>query len=263
METIKTINDLPSWFSLDNYKNLDSSEESLFSLIAEREVRSHILEGGASFTMLEACMTSIRKSVMARDGSISIPGNNVSWKNDYPRPSIKETPTCNEYLPNGKTVQPFSIIDIYQMGLEADVFLNNMSADEDCGKSYDSIARLPAGGTTLSLSINLHLPDYQIIEELKKLLPQYRKLLKSPNPQKQYKQSDLSKILSYNILPLADLILWAKAENKTITLSVLAVSLFPDGSRGEEDIRKTIIPFMEKVISHQYIYEWESSFLNK
>lgn len=263
METIKTTNDLPSWFSLDNYKYLNYSEEALFSLIAEREMKFHLLEGGDSFSLAEACLTDIRKSGMERDGFISIPTDYELWKNAYPEPNTNENKNHNEYLPEGKAVQPFSIIDICQMGLEASVFLDNVPDDEDCGKSYDSMARLATGGDTLSLSINLHLPDYQIIEELKKLLPQYRNLLESPKPKKKYKQADLAKILPYNILPLADLTLWAKAENKNIHLSVLAVSLFPDGSRGEEDIRKTIIPFMEKVISHQYVYEWESSFSSK
>ncbi|CCK74513.1 conserved hypothetical protein [Oleispira antarctica RB-8] len=263
MSTIKTIKDLPSWFSLDNYRNLDSSEEALLSLIAEREVRFHILGGGASFTHNETFMTHIRKLGMERDSSISTPANYVSWNNGFPQLNPEENPTCREYLPEGEAVQAFSLVDIHQMGLEAEVFLDNLPLDEDCVKSYDSLARHTVGKNKLSLSINLHLPDYQIIEELKKLLPQYREYLESPGPRKQYKRADLSKILSYKILPLADLTLWAKAEGKHIPLSVLAVSLFPDGSRGEEDIRKTVIPFMEKVMSHQYIYEWKSSFLGK
>ena len=228
MSKIKSIGELPSWFDLDNYFSRGFSEQHLFEQIRDKSV----------------CFLEQELGIW-----LSVPDN-------YPVVAIE-----GAYPITNTAIHPINLINAQCMGAAATEFINESSTDEIGGTAYDLL--FSDIGYEANISLNLNAPDYQILQELKQLLPEYRKKLKARMPRKLFKQTDLRKILEYKIIPLSDLILWARAEAKSISLNVIADALFSDGSRSEEDIRKTVIPFMEKVISEQYVKEWESTFLGK
>ena len=228
MNKIKSIGELPNWFDLDNYFNREFSEHYLFEQVRDKSV----------------CFLEQELGIW-----LSIPDN-------YPVVAIEgSTPITNT------AIHPINLINAQCMGEAATELINESSTEEIGGTAYDLL--FSDTGYEANISINLNAPDYQILQELKQLLPGYRKELKARTPRKLFKQTDLRKILEYKIIPLSDLILWSKAEKKSISLNILADALFPDGSKDEEDIRKTVIPFMEKVISEQYVKEWESRLIDK
>lgn len=237
MEIIKTIHELPNWFNLDNYQALTFSEKDLFHQIEYRNVMFRLIEAEIFVSTPETYLGLLSPREESSSFCFKI-------KQDNP-----------DQLQSSLSISPLSLIEMQWNGEAANKHINSSSTTISAPyKSYD--LAFSDETNLLNLSISLNFPDHQIIEELKKLLPTYRNQLNAKKPGSLYKKSDYSKIISYNILPLTDLIIWAKAEGKHIPLSVLAVCLFPDGSKGEEDIRKTIIPFMERVTRQIYVYEW-------
>lgn len=82
-------------------------------------------------------------------------------------------------------------------------------------------------------------------------LRKYTKINSSTKPN--LRQDDFLKLLNYRVFEVFDLLYWAALNEKKIKYSLLATVVFPDGSRGENDIKQTIIPFLRKVFSFDYL----------
>ncbi len=104
----------------------------------------------------------------------------------------------------------------------------------------------------LCLVVDLNLPDEILIDDLKNLLPMWRKELNVKEVPIEINNSwniVRRKILEYKIIPYMDLISWSLEQELIIAQGVLAVSLFPDGEKDVFAIVQTVRPFIEKLVS--------------
>jgi hypothetical protein len=108
-------------------------------------------------------------------------------------------------------------------------------------------------GAAIYIDLEKHT-DKELISDFTKLLPKWRSELKIKEPTNisYSKPSDIGKVVSYEIIPLMDLKIWCEITNSKITHSVYAGTLFPDLNRGENDLKQTILPFLDKLMSDNY-----------
>ncbi len=92
--------------------------------------------------------------------------------------------------------------------------------------------------------------DNEILAELKELLPMWRLRLGISEPEVFHRRKgDLEKVKIYNLLPMFDLILWAKLSDKTVSDRILQDVVDPFGEKEPTFITKTIRPLFNKVFS--------------
>ena len=61
--------------------------------------------------------------------------------------------------------------------------------------------------------------------------------MKIPEPSKRFiKSSEISKIRSYRIIPILDLMIWEAQTDNSVPKSVIAALVFPIGEMGSEDL---------------------------
>lgn len=106
------------------------------------------------------------------------------------------------------------------------------------------------GGMVLA-SVDLSTPDEFLLDDFKSLIIKWRNELNVTSPDILNGKWEFIKkrILDYKIIPLIDLMSWAKSNDYAITYEVYAVSLFPDGEKGSLAIPQTVLPFVEKILS--------------
>ncbi|WP_454666157.1 DUF6387 family protein [Acinetobacter calcoaceticus] len=99
------------------------------------------------------------------------------------------------------------------------------------------------------ICINPYSNDEQLVEDLLVYINKLRTKL-NINAQDFLKIGfqDLQKWASYQLLPLIDLQIWAKANNIRITNTVLCVSVFPTGLYGESNLIKSIQPIINDIL---------------
>lgn len=94
----------------------------------------------------------------------------------------------------------------------------------------------------------------EIIAGMELLLLEMRKQLSTAEPDKnRVWVSDRKKILAYRVLQTLDLRLWQKYEGVRIKKSVLMVALYPNGERGEVEFDATVNPFIKKITSENIV----------
>ncbi|BCZ13381.1 hypothetical protein I8P62_02220 [Acinetobacter baumannii] len=93
--------------------------------------------------------------------------------------------------------------------------------------------------------INPYSNDEQLVEDLLSYVERLRIKL-NINSQDFLKVGfqDLQRWASYQLLPIIDLQIWAKAHNIRITNTVICVSVFPTGLYGESNLSKSIQPII-------------------
>ena len=111
----------------------------------------------------------------------------------------------------------------------------------------------PGDATLAYLVIDLKLPLSDIVTEVKKFIPDYRKLL-GVNPNSMVpSDSTIGKLTNYKILAFLDLYIWELENKKRIKKSRSAGALFPDHMYGEIDLDQIIKPFAMKVLDISFL----------
>ncbi|GHA07659.1 DUF6387 family protein [Oceanisphaera arctica] len=104
----------------------------------------------------------------------------------------------------------------------------------------------------LPVSLNLEdATDEQIVDELRNLLPLWRKQTNTPEPKPERERagfSILTRLVEYQAISMMDLMLWEQAEDVRITNELMARVLFPDHSRGGQHIAQTNRPFVAEMM---------------
>lgn len=95
--------------------------------------------------------------------------------------------------------------------------------------------------------------DEEVLNSLKVMLPVWRKeyQIKESKLEK-FGLAKIFKLVDYRILPMMDLLLWAKFKKISLTNTVLSRVLYPkliDEIRGEEQLKETDRPLAEKALS--------------
>jgi len=108
--------------------------------------------------------------------------------------------------------------------------------------------------------------DEEVLNSLKVMLPVWRNeyQIKESKIEK-FGLAKVIKLIDYRILPMIDLLLWAKLKKIVLTNTVLSRVLYPkltDEIRGEEQLKETDRPLAEKALSGETCKSIEN-FINK
>lgn len=105
-------------------------------------------------------------------------------------------------------------------------------------KPIDNIRSSPE--FNINISVDMRLPDKELIEQFKQLLKGLRDPLQQLGITIDNRlRSDFDGWAKFGILPYLDLIAWAEMEGLKIPNRVMADAIFPVGEGGEEVVRKT------------------------
>ena len=108
--------------------------------------------------------------------------------------------------------------------------------------------------------------DDEIIGSLRALLPVWRKEYGiKGRKQEAFGLGKILKLADYRILPMMDLLMWAKLKDVTLSNTLLSRVLYPkltDEVRGDEQLKDTDRPIAEKALSGETCKNIES-FINK
>jgi hypothetical protein len=105
-----------------------------------------------------------------------------------------------------------------------------------------------------AVRINWKLPDTILMEHFKQFIQLHRPKTTMTDDGKSflkncYRKPDFNEWYRLGILPCFDLKLWALEENVIIPNRVIADAIYPHGESGEETVRKTTMPLVDKLMS--------------
>lgn len=268
MEKIKSVEQLPTWFNINSYLNKEYTDHEIFEQLERRTI---ILDEAEEPSVLAA-----EAHLYWQDIIISGHANEISTEkiNEYLNISPENEEKTQkrlleaqkfscDALPGGTFISPICLLSAHMMGyfandkLGIEVIDGTSYIPKNNGglRSYD-LAR--GSQEEVSICLNLNASDAEILDELKTLLPIYRKLMGIKATSPAYRASDIKKITKYRVLPMLDLKIWATLSNKEIALSVLSKAIYFEDEKGEDNIKKTIYPFMEKVLKPEFMNGWAS-----
>ncbi|WP_156294052.1 DUF6387 family protein [Serratia oryzae] len=237
--------DLPKWFNLENYKKFSDLDDDMFitQIIVRRNDE----------------VTDVYKSDRYFEDKLS--------SGIYPL----NYPECkHEFISDAKRLSSsriFSPISLLSLGDINDGVENiNESNDKNIYDSVDLISPYPFFYGDIHCAIRLDAQDDLIINDLKKLLPEWRRQLGIELESEKIKNSwDIvrGKIISYQAMALRDLLMWQKASGNQITNGVLTVALYPEGDFDATNIVQTIKPFVENLFTDSSIEKFDAEISSK
>jgi hypothetical protein len=267
MTKVQSTKDLPKWFKLDNYEILKNLEPD--DLKVQLSHRTYLLES-EHWEYDEVCQW---EQIQSED--ILLVHHDDPWENEQNRTSgfnehINISVLREKYaLAYTLSINGFDSLSAFNHG--QDLMQNNLIFPSEDNMTdlvkhevllgdVDLISNklIPESNKEPScVSIRINLADFmdkEIKNDLNVLLPKWREQLNIPEPDDVFlsKPSDHNKILSYKIIPLIDLMIWAKQNKTQIAHSIYTVALYPYGEKGETEFKQTIIPFFKKIISEKY-----------
>lgn len=114
-------------------------------------------------------------------------------------------------------------------------------------------------GHPLYLWLNIEfLTDDEVIEHIKRMLPQWRKDYGVGEPaigSFRFGLSTVKKVINLRVIPMLDLLLWAKRNDAKISYEQFSRLLYPNDSeviRGGSQIKDTDKPFADKVLTREF-----------
>lgn len=236
MKRIKSKKDIP-WFDINNYDYIKDIDD--IALLEEVIMRTCIYEQAAKERVSESYDSFMWSEVLKGQ-----PNMEQSWQDEG---AIKKAPEHLEkkerklkLLSSNEAVFPMPC-----MMLEH--YFSRLKEKEDQQKllvedNEQEIIKLSysdfMGDSSIICNIGLdNYTDDEILMALKHHLPLWRKDLNIPESNKRFiKPAEIKKIREYRIIPFLDLMIWERDMSATITKSVIAASVFPDGEIGEVDL---------------------------
>lgn len=246
--------ELQSWFNIENYQDVEKL--SLREFYKEFQVRRNIFEGMDFF---EGDDTTFE---MILDG----------------KPLISQTMNMGELSNHNNShihQVNFGQIESLKRTLEyfaPDSFVKGTGElkKEIKSQSITSIMKdviRKDSDNRLFISFDIkNSSDEEIINALKVMIPVWRDdyQIKESKIEK-FGLAKIIKLIDYRILPMMDLLLWAKFKKIALTNTVLSRILYPrltDEIRGEEQLKETDRPLAEKALSGETCQSIEN-FINK
>lgn len=272
---IKSTKELPSWFSISKYSQLKKLDEE--QVINQLRGRILILQD-PNFSNLD--IRNGRSGDLLQDhlnwNDIKESGLINYNSSDIPTLPSSRKPLKYDRLPDGKSIEHITTLGaithgkisklIYERYLgdnffdfslrSFDIEKKNIELKIDENNLLETNEIL---SPKVNLAIHLNYPDNLILEELSSLLSIYREKLNIQEPTSTFNKLKVSKIINYRLLPYIDLKLWEKSYNVSITYSVFAAALFPDGYRGQDFIRTSLQDLFTAVSAENFFSEWEQT----
>lgn len=251
MKRIKTALDVP-WFKIKNYEYI--SELNDYDLLEEFSRRRELYNNREIDFTENELFNCYWEGILIGDPNTHTLLKNKSLleKTEFDKdleitpPKDAESDQSNKYLFEDMlsfddSVYPLGILQllkykmilkeegIYKRGDEFDYFKS--------GALQGSISKL-LNEDIVSCQIGLSsFTDEEILSSLKTHLPKWREKMKIPEPSKRFiKSSEISKIRSYRIIPILDLMIWEAQTDNSVPKSVIAALVFPIGEMGSEDL---------------------------
>lgn len=262
MTKINSTKDLPNWFSIENYavfrkfdkkelkKQLDIRLE-LYTILLLNLEEEHT-DSSSPFECNQEVWESIINNTVAVKNKIELSDDDKSF--------------CNariSWLGGVRGIFAFEAHHFVERSTDKGLVIDDTNAEhidyqrEWLGGDMSGIEKrfdFPRVNEAVYLSVNLkNYSDAEILKSFEKLLPKWRRELQIPSPSIVFaKDSDDAKIIPYKLLPLLDLLIWSNSIGAKIPNRVLAIALFPTGEKGETEIKQTIMPLLNKLVSDNY-----------
>jgi len=254
MDTVQIYKELQAWFDYDNYVDVESC--TLKGLHKELQVRKNIRDSIEFFGEGDVYFDQILAG----------------------KPLFSKTIDLKTHLAESQThirQVTFGHIESLKRSLE-------MFSQESFVKGSDQLKKevrekpLTQSMRTVFLGTNESRvytffdlessSDDEIIGSLRALLPVWRKEYGiKGRKQEAFGLGKILKLADYRILPMMDLLMWAKLKDVTLSNTLLSRVLYPkltDEVRGDEQLKDTDRPIAEKALSGETCKNIES-FINK
>lgn len=237
--------EINGFFFSETWPLIEKNRGRIFDPQDTSPMRSDIEAGLNQF---RAMMGEVRPYMLNRTSAVH-PLSEGDIKHLYDL--ITEFPTSSEFQDPSPDLHPGEYISV-------DAYLAGKDIPPRPYRSY-----LSKHDHCVRISVDLSMSDSAIIESVRDLLPIWREHLNdlkvkhaaTPNAS----ISDFEKINHYRTIPLLDLLLWGKRNDLSIPNRVLTAAIYPDGSRSEDDVRKTIIPFIHRMADPKEVMNLRSA----
>ncbi len=108
--------------------------------------------------------------------------------------------------------------------------------------------------------VNLDLPDSILMENFKQYLVTLREKTRTYcSVKKPYRRRAFDDWRRFGVLPFLDLRIWKREADVTIPNRVIADAIFPPGEGGEETVRKTTAPLVEKLLRSLHLLQAQAA----
>lgn len=254
MDTVQIYKELQAWFDYDNYVDVESC--TLKGLHKEFQVRKNILDSIEFFGEGDVYFDQILAG----------------------KPLISKTLDTNTHLAESQThirQVTFGHIESLKRSLE-------MFSQESFVKGSDQLTKevkeqpLTQSMRAVFMRTNesrvyTHFglessSDEEIIGSLRALLPVWRKEYGiKGRKQEAFGLGKILKLVDYRILPMIDLLMWAKLNDVFLSNTIISRVLYPkltDEVRGDEQLKDTDRPIAERAMSGETCKNVEN-FINK
>jgi hypothetical protein len=258
MKKLKKLSDIPSWFDIAKYdkatsfgikewhqhisdrvrvnisiesKTIDLSDTTLIDFLIDKWI-SNIKIDPTSWMEEPA----LPKEIFNSDNFMLIPKfSEDSVRNFTLSDLFARNITLSKVINDTKLVSFLKgeYFDEMPMSIEQFYDLSNKPIETDSSWFFFK---------NVSLTVNLHASDKQLLDDFKSWLRQTRIRLDHRTKEDMFTDVDFNNWCKYAILPYYDLTLWAKMNNVEFTNAILGEVLFPDagieGFDGESRIRR-------------------------
>lgn len=245
-----TIHPLPDWFDLRNYDGLLGLPNGwLIDEVRARVVWLHDAKGddrwlpGVDFwqTVVTARATVTTRVLIDHPGW----GYSPVWATREPQDGSLQLPFSRSIYP----IDWLSVALLYEWGRRRGIYpdydeLSGGSTAPDgnlAAVGFESVACHAPFGYAGDIQTGISLEDFtdaEILADLAELLPKWRKQLgmKEPNKklnkttgrERQSEESVIKRVIEYRIIPMLDLMIWAKLNDFKYTDEQLSRVLYPD-----------------------------------
>jgi hypothetical protein len=271
---IKSTDDLPAWFDLDNYRVFnDLTGKELGVELDNRACAFHALTEQAELEDAVNIMKLIEKSPVIGGGWESV----LFGREDYGAHQNLIDESIISY--RGADTVLVSELDVMWAGLTSRVVewyaerAKGWTEEQAAGFVYQKVNSAwreyepeKEKQDRAFVVVDLEARDSEIIADFELFLKKYRKKYDVSEPEgvRTVKiDTAVQKILHYRCMPYLDLTLWASLNDFKIKGSTLAGALFPDSSKGEDEIREQTKVYAEKGMTHAFLQSLSSDHMRK
>ncbi|HDF2363971.1 TPA: hypothetical protein PC505_000972 [Morganella morganii] len=256
-----------SWFSLENYNFV--LDLSLDGFVDELELR------GLLFSLVEDCNPNdydeykIKiERIFNGDPNIVIPNEEEKENAEFIEVVDKNITSLKSIygeLPSISSDLGVSPITFTELTMYSYAAVKQGFFKEDGNGTYIKtnamLASVDGNLDCLSSSVLVGIDldgatDDEIIASISKLLPLWRAQLSLPEKEhvapKRIGVKTLQKLISNRVIPILDLLLWERINNKSVSNPMLSLLVFNDDPKDTQAIKESIKPFALEVMSDKY-----------
>lgn len=273
MKASEVMKAVKTWFKVSNYDALQeiTIEDLKMEAFARLRLAKHDFDGELNDDddrEIRQCYLDYEAKILAGKPLLVSPSNAPAptYGKDYPLRQAVENPLQNAKI----YIKHITVADaakyerqlreikiLRRMGLKEEGV--TMPASEEIGRWRLTDIEMLHPHKPLYLELNIRrLTDEEVIEHMKRMLPEWRRTHGIPEPLTgtfRFGLSTIKRLINFRIIPLLDLLFWAKKNNEKISYEQLGRLLYPNDSediRGGSQIKDTDKPLADKVLTREF-----------